>query len=243
MKILTIHYFFHTKASLELSKMFLSNYQKEDIKAIIDERIKEMKIFETMIQSTNPLIEQEIRDKITILVPEICHEWINRNIKFETEFIINEYLKNNFTEIFRKEISENKNMNNFIDTHLQSIENRIEEAANATVKRIVDTTGVYNPIFQSQVAILSEKNKNMLETQNQELRDNKNMMMEQTKELQQNKTILNAVVEQNETLKDRINRLESSNKLFQGIVTFSLGIIGIGLGIRFFMHKSRRYLA
>jgi len=199
--------------------MNLSAFQKRELHAIIDERLRENSVWNNIREQLNTMnVDRHVQDKVHNVVPPMCQEWVNCNMKSMTENIADNYMRNNFGRFFKKEIAENTDVDGFIESHLKIVEMKVNEASSESVKKVLDTSTVFNPIFQQHLNVLSERNKSLLEKQSEDIRKSKDN--------------LDAVVSENKKLSQRLSSLEKTNSSLFGISFFTIMcVFGLGLNI------------
>lgn len=195
----------------------LTYEQKREVKDIVNAELNK----QSYVDSFRKLLEhaqfnQMVKNKVDDVVPKVGEEWARNNLKIQTESIANTYMRNNFTPFFRREIADNKEVQGFISGHLKQVDAQVTDTTEKTVKRIVDTSSKFNPIFQQHLEILGERNKVALAEQSDKITKSLNDM--------------NKIKLENSELRKRTLVLEKSNNMWAGISTMSLmGVIGLGV--------------
>lgn len=211
----------------------LSYSEKREIERVVesrvdkrvDERLSKNALWDSVINLLDKLhLEQQIRDKTKVIVPEVCDSWVKNNLRNETESISNNYMRNNFQKFFRQEVSENKEVNGFIASHLEAVALQVTTTTNHSIDKILETDPKFNPVFQSYLAILSQRNESKLQ--------------EMTKDIRKSKETLDNTNRQNADLHKRIKELEHSNKI--STIFHAVLFAGVaGLGVNSFLNMSR----
>jgi hypothetical protein len=158
-------------------------------------------------------LEQQIRDKARIIIPDECRTWIQMNMRLETESLANNYMRNNFLRFFRQEISENKEVTGFIGQHLESVAGKVRETAEKEIHQIVDHSTEMNPIFEKHLQILATRNTKQLD--------------DMTSTAKTHQRSLEIALKDNDDLRKRVLDLERMNDrmaLFNGL-TFVGGVV------------------
>lgn len=196
--------------------MSLTYGQELQVKRIVEDKLSQHSFLDNINSFFEKVrLDQQIREKTETIVPHVCQNWINNNMRIETESAANNYMRNNFGRFFKQEVSENKDINGFIATHLQSVKDQVETTANGTVRKIVDTSTQFNPIFEKHLEVLSERNKAQLDAQ--------------LREIQQSKAQLDTALKENAQLNKKIGSLKGQVNNLTGLTVCSFaGIIGLG---------------
>jgi len=192
------------------------NYkQTREVEKIVDNKMSQQSFFDNFRKMFEHLqFTQMVKDKVDIVVPQAGDEWVKKNLRLETESITNSYMRNNFLFFFRKEVSENKEVQGFVSQHLKEVEDKVNVTAKNSVDRIVDTSSKFNPIFDSHLSILTQRNKNTLDEQSNKIREGFDSMRR--------------VELENQQLRKRTTALEKSYNVVAGVSTISMiGVLGI----------------
>lgn len=210
----------HSKQNYTITKMSNLTYsQKREVEGIVDDRLNKNVFWDSIKNLIDKMyLEQQVREKAQSVVPGVCKQWVDGNLRVETESVANNYMRNNFQRFFRQEVSENKEVNGFISTHLDSVAQRVKTTADESVRKIVATDSNMNPIFQSHLQILSDRNKAQLD--------------EQAKAIREGRDALDKAVRTNTDLHRRIESLERSHSTMTTISVLSFaGVMGLGLNL------------
>lgn len=220
---------FNTFKPVLVTQMNSLNYdQKKEVKKIAEKVVDNKMNQQSFLDSFRKYFEQAhfhqmVKDKAETVVPEVGKEWARNNLRVETESVANNYMRNNFMPFFRREVAENKDVQGFISQHLKSVDERVAATADQTVKRIVDTSSEFNPIFQQHLSILTDRNQ-------QELKKQSNHITEALDSMKKVRAQNDELREKNEEFRKRTEALERTNNFWAGISTASLmGVVGLGI--------------
>lgn len=192
------------------------NYkQTREVEKIVDNKMSQQSFFDNFRKMFEHIqFTQMVKDKVDIVVPQAGDEWVKKNLRLETESITNNYMRNNFLSFFRKEVSENKEIQGFVSQHLKEVEDKVNVTAKKSVDKIVDTSSKFNPIFDSHLSILTQRNKITLDEQSNKIREGLDSMRR--------------VELENQQLRKRTTALEKSYNVVAGVSTISMiGVLGI----------------
>ena len=186
------------------------NYgQRQEVKEIVDDKLNQHSFGETLRKLCEQAhFIQMVKDKADTVVPQVGNEWAKNNLRIETESVANNYMRNNFTPFFRREVSENKEVQGFVSQHLKDVEKQVENTTQSSIRRIVDTSTELNPIFQSHLSILTQRNKLALEEQSRNVNDAI--------------TNMSRIEKENALLISKTDSLERSNDRLAGFTFLSL---------------------
>lgn len=193
----------------------LSYFQRREVEDIVEDRINRKDFWKDITGIYDKFrLEQQIKEKTETVVPQVCQTWVDKNMRNETESITNNFMRNNFRRFFHQEVSENKEVNGFIATHLETVAQQVKTTTDETVSKLVATDHRTNPIFQSHLQILSDRNKHQLD--------------ELTRNIRESKETLDRANNENAELSRRVNDLENVNKDLVALSACSFaGFIGL----------------
>lgn len=201
-----------------MSQSFGLNYfQKEEVKEIVNNKLVEkdlLKAFDDLFKSLH--YENNVRNTVERFVPIIGSKWTENNLKNITESIANNYMRNNFKSFFNQEIKNNKEVNGFISTHLNDVEQKVNITASNAINQIMNSNNQFKPIFDSYLSILSERNKKLFDSQ--------------SSLLQSANTNMCRIENENIDMRSKISELEKSVNTLSSIVCISVvGAVCSGL--------------
>lgn len=206
--------------------MSLTLDQEFQVRRIVDEKFTQHSFSDSLSKFLDKArLNDQIREKTNAIVPRVCQDWVSQNMRIETESVTNNFMRNNFGRFFKQEIADNRDVNGFITAHLQSVKDCVESASDSTVKKIVDTSTQFNPIFQKHLEVLGQRNKVQLD--------------EQLIEIRASKSQLDNALRDNVQLNKEISSLKSHVNTLTGFTTLSLaGVVGLGVSV-FLQTKSK----
>jgi hypothetical protein len=189
--------------------MVLDYSERKEVEEIVERKLDKQFLLDSFYKLLDKLqLESKITEESRKIVPRVGQEWVNDNLKKDVETRADNYMKNNFLSFFKKEVQDNQMVNGFISTHLDQVKIKVEKSGQDVINRIVGNDPQMNPVFQSHLSILGERNRTQLD--------------EQMKEIRKGHDDVKKALDENNSLRRQVNDLKSSNKLLTALSFTSL---------------------
>jgi hypothetical protein len=205
------------------------NYtQKEEVRDIVNTKLSNYSFNDQLQNIFRQLnlehqVHEKVDSRVRTIVPEVGNEWSRTHLVPLTERTASEFMRDNFTGYFRRQIAENKEVTGFISSHLKDVEDRVKSTANSAVDQVVGSSKKFEPIFQSHLSILGRRSHEQIESQMGEFNKSKVLL---DRALDENGKLRERI----ESLKEKTTELESSNSTLKTVSAVNfMSLAGLGL--------------
>jgi hypothetical protein len=219
--------------------MSLTYQQQQEVRRLIDEKHSTNTVFDEVKKMLDQVyFVSRINEETAKAAPPICQKWADNNLSRLTETTAERFMRGTLIHFLHNEIANNREIANFVSSHLKSVEETVVRTTEAKIHDIVNASPGLNPVIQQHLAFLSKKNENQLNEQSNDIKKNANLLrsaVEQNNMLQKNmdswrQTTKKDMDSWRQTTKKDIDSLKRTNFALTGISVVSLiGVVGLGI--------------